>query len=78
LLFPAIERMLPRLEQAGARLLEAHGRIIDALKAGDARVAGDWMRRHIKDFRRGYILAGFDPSDPVRFVAIDNGGARAL
>ncbi|MEX2520905.1 MAG: FCD domain-containing protein [Paracoccaceae bacterium] len=66
LLFPANERMLPLLKQSGARLLTAHRRILAALKAGDAQGAEDWMRRHINDFRRGYVLAGFDPDEPVR------------
>lgn len=65
LLFPANERMLPRLPQAGVRLLMAHEAIAAALRAGDAAAAEGWMRRHIDDFRRGYVLAGFDPDEPV-------------
>lgn len=66
LLFPANERMSPLLRQSGARLLTAHRKILAALKAGDGQGAKDWMRRHINDFRRGYVLAGFDPDEPIR------------
>ncbi|MEF2547174.1 FCD domain-containing protein [Aurantimonas sp. E1-2-R+4] len=76
LLFPANERMLPRLSQAGARLIEAHEHIIAAFKKRDATLAADWMRRHINDFRRGYVLAGCDPDEPVHLSATQKGGAR--
>ncbi|KKM97836.1 hypothetical protein LCGC14_1164080, partial [marine sediment metagenome] len=76
LLFPANERMLPRLSQAGTRLIEAHEHIIAAFKKRDATLAADWMRRHINDFRRGYVLAGCDPDEPVHLSATQKGGAR--
>ena len=31
-----------------------------ALEAGDRDEAGTWMARHIRDFRKGYELAGID------------------
>lgn len=65
LLFPANELMLPHLPHAGRRLVEAHARIVAALKAGDASVAEEWMRKHIVDFRRGYEMAGLSLDDPV-------------
>ncbi len=69
LLFPANERMLPQLPQSSARLLTAHEAILAALASGDAAAAETWMRRHIDDFRRGYVLAGFDPDEPVASTA---------
>lgn len=74
LLFPANERMLPRLAQSGARLLTAHRNIFEAVRAGNGEGAERWMRRHIDDFRRGYVLAGFDPDEPVRPVGAPENG----
>lgn len=65
LLFPADELMLPHLPQAGRRLIEAHARIVAALKDRDAAVAEEWMRKHVIDFRRGYKTAGLSLDDPV-------------
>lgn len=65
LLFPADELMMPRLPQAGRRLIVAHGRILEALRAGSSGVAREWMHKHIIDFRRGYELAGIDIDLPV-------------
>lgn len=65
LLFPAMDHMAPHLPQSGLRLVEAHGKVLAALKAGKADVASDWMRKHIADFRRGYNMAGIDIDLPV-------------
>ncbi|MFW5679297.1 MAG: FadR/GntR family transcriptional regulator [Pseudomonadota bacterium] len=65
LIFPAMDRLLPRLPWAGDRLLEAHRRIVAAIAARDADTAARWMRRHIEDFARGCELAGLDMDDPV-------------
>lgn len=65
LLFPADELMLPRLPQAGGRLIEAHAHIIAALQNRNAARAEEWMRKHVVDFRRGYETAGLSLDDPV-------------
>ncbi|WP_235830268.1 FadR/GntR family transcriptional regulator [Algihabitans albus] len=65
LLFPAADLMMPQLPQSGHRLVEAHSRVLAALKSGEARVAEDWMRKHIVDFRRGYEMAGISIDVPV-------------
>lgn len=65
LLFPADELMLPYLPQAGHRLIEAHMRILAALKNRDGAMAEEWMRKHVIDFRRGYETAGLSLDDPI-------------
>lgn len=65
LAYSANERMLPHVPQAGARLIEAHESILEALRAGDGPAAAAWMRRHVDDFRRGYELAGLDLHKPI-------------
>ncbi|HTT01305.1 MAG TPA: GntR family transcriptional regulator [Steroidobacteraceae bacterium] len=58
LLEPSLCAMIDRLPQARTRIRTAQRRICEALHAGDAVEAGAWMARHIRDFRRGYELAG--------------------
>lgn len=56
LLFPAFDLVEAQLPQAGARQLEAHTQIADAIEARDADRAETWMARHIDDLRRGWEL----------------------
>ena len=65
LLYSGLEALLPHLPQAPARQLEAHGRVIDAVAAGDPDVARDWTLRHAVDFRRGYLMAGLPMDAPI-------------
>ena len=70
LFYPALAKLFahPQNRERGPRrLLDAHRRIIDALKAGDAEEAEGWMRRHIADFRRGYDICGFDLDEAIAF-----------
>ncbi|WP_233270459.1 FadR/GntR family transcriptional regulator [Chachezhania sediminis] len=70
LLYPAYRMIAPDLPQSGARLALAHAHVVEAIAAGDAATAESWMRKHIEDFRRGWLLAGLhedlqvaDPGD---------------
>lgn len=68
LFFPALQQLFdhPSNREVGPRrLAAAHGRIIAALRAGDAEEAGLWMHRHIADFKRGYDLCGLDLDAPL-------------
>lgn len=68
LFYPALTKLFayPQNREKGPRrLIEAHRRIIAALKARDAAEAEAWMRRHIADFRRGYDVCGFDLNEPI-------------
>ena len=60
LLEPSLCIMIDKLPQARARIAAAHRRLLEALEARDERAAHDWMARHIRDFRKGYELAGID------------------
>lgn len=59
LFYPAFTQVMKRLN-AGERLILAHRKIFDAIKAGDASEAKNWMERHIGDFQRGCDLANLD------------------
>ncbi len=60
LLEPSLQLMIDKVPQARSRILTAQRRICEALKARDAQDARAWMSRHVRDFRKGYELAGID------------------
>ena len=60
LLEPSLRAMIDKVPQARARIATAQKRLCEALSAGDAESARTWMARHIRDFRRGYELAGIE------------------
>jgi GntR family transcriptional regulator, transcriptional repressor for pyruvate dehydrogenase complex len=60
LLAPSLQAMLDQVPQARSRIASAQRRILDALRAGDREAARTWTEKHIRDYRRGYELAGID------------------
>lgn len=60
LLEPSLRVMIDQVPQARARIATAHRRLLDALLARDADAAQQWMARHIRDFRKGFEIAGID------------------
>jgi GntR family transcriptional regulator, transcriptional repressor for pyruvate dehydrogenase complex len=58
LLEPSLRVMIDKVPQARARIASAHRHLGEALAARDAQEAYGWMARHIRDFRRGYEIAG--------------------
>ena len=62
--YPAFYSVMSRLN-AGPRLLFAHRMIVDAIRDHDPVKAGEWMRKHIEDFKRGYHLANLDINQPI-------------
>lgn len=64
LLEPSLCAMIDRLPQARTRIRTAQRRICEALNAADPVEARTWMARHIRDFRRGYELAGIALDSP--------------
>lgn len=65
LLFSATRDLYQRLPQARHRLLAAHKAIAEAVCAHDRETARDWMTRHIRDFRRGFLAAGASLDTPI-------------
>ncbi len=65
LLFSATRDLYQAVPAARHRLLKAHRMIAQAVVERDAEAARLWMRRHIRDFRRGYEVAGFDLNAPI-------------
>jgi DNA-binding FadR family transcriptional regulator len=60
LLEPSLGVMIDKVPQARARIATAHRRLLEALEGRDADGAHEWMARHIRDFRKGYEIAGID------------------
>jgi GntR family transcriptional regulator, transcriptional repressor for pyruvate dehydrogenase complex len=58
LLEPSLRVMIDKVSQARSRITTAQRRILEAISKRDAEAARDWMARHIRDFRKGYELAG--------------------
>jgi GntR family transcriptional regulator, transcriptional repressor for pyruvate dehydrogenase complex len=60
LLGSSLALMIDRLPQARQRIATAQARITAAIARKAAQDASDWMTRHIRDFRRGFDIAGMD------------------
>jgi DNA-binding FadR family transcriptional regulator len=60
LLEPTLGAMIDKVSQARSRISTAQRRLSDAIQARNADDARTWMAKHIRDFRRGYEVAGVD------------------
>ncbi|WP_173934002.1 FadR/GntR family transcriptional regulator [Chelativorans sp. Marseille-P2723] len=65
LLFSATTTLYQKVPPARHRLLQAHKTIADAICARDRDAAREWMTKHIRDFRRGYLIAGLSMDAPI-------------
>jgi GntR family transcriptional regulator, transcriptional repressor for pyruvate dehydrogenase complex len=65
LLEPSLAAMIDRVPQARSRIATAQRNIVAAVKARDGVRAREWMAKHVRDFKRGYGLAGIDLQRPV-------------
>lgn len=62
LLASSLHFMIDRVPQARARIVTAQRRLVQAVENRDRASAREWMEKHIRDFRRGFVVAGIDPS----------------
>ena|SRR5882672_3028952 len=60
LLSPTLGRMIDQVPQARSRISVAQRHLLDAIRARNVDDARNWMEKHIRDFRRGYELAGIE------------------
>lgn len=65
LLRPSLAIIIDRVPQARARIETAQAKVVEAVRARDAATASEWMARHVRDFRRGYEVAGIPLSTEV-------------
>ncbi len=65
LLNPSLAIIIDRVPQARSRIGAAQKQIVSAVAARDAASASAWMARHVRDFRRGFEVAGIPLSTEV-------------
>jgi GntR family transcriptional regulator, transcriptional repressor for pyruvate dehydrogenase complex len=58
MLEPSLATLIRKVPQAAGRVATAQKRITGAIRSQDAAQALDWMSKHIRDFRRGFEIAG--------------------
>jgi GntR family transcriptional repressor for pyruvate dehydrogenase complex len=64
-LAPSLAKMIDSVPQARARISDAQKRIVVAIRDKNAEEARKWMSKHVRDFRRGYEVAGISPETPI-------------
>jgi DNA-binding FadR family transcriptional regulator len=57
MLEPSLATLIRKVPQARSRVATAQKRILAAIRDQDPAQAGDWMSKHIRDFRRGFEIA---------------------
>lgn len=62
---PSLAQMIDAVPQARGRIADAQRRIIAAVRDKNADEARKWMSKHVRDFRRGYEVAGISPDTPI-------------
>jgi DNA-binding GntR family transcriptional regulator len=60
LLEPSLRAMMDKVPQSRARIIAAEKRILEAIRSKDVEAARSWMTRHIRDYSKGYEIAGID------------------
>jgi GntR family transcriptional repressor for pyruvate dehydrogenase complex len=60
LLEPSLRSMMDKVPQSRARITTAERRISEAIRSRDAAGARTWMTRHVRDYSKGYEIAGID------------------
>ena len=65
LLFKSFDIIAPDVDSAEHRNLVAHTEIVERVRSRDAAGARDWMERHMRDFERGWLLAGRGLDDRI-------------
>jgi DNA-binding FadR family transcriptional regulator len=60
LLVPSLEAMISQVPQARRRIAEAQKKLLTAIRDRNPTQASDWMAKHIRDFRRGFEIAGIE------------------
>jgi GntR family transcriptional repressor for pyruvate dehydrogenase complex len=66
LLQSSLNVMIDQAPNARSRISVAQRRLLEAVTANQSEQASDWMGKHVRDFRRGFELAGIDLSFRIR------------
>jgi GntR family transcriptional regulator, transcriptional repressor for pyruvate dehydrogenase complex len=65
LLVPSLGAMIDKVPQARARIADAQKKLVGALRDRNGAAAEEWMAKHIRDFRRGFEIAGIGLERPI-------------
>jgi DNA-binding FadR family transcriptional regulator len=65
LLVPSLGAMIDKVPQARRRIAEAQKKLVATIRERAAGQASEWMAKHIRDFRRGFEIAGIALEQPV-------------
>ena len=80
LFFPTSEMICRKVPEGGRRMVDAHGRVLDAIRRRDREDARLWMRRHVTDWKKGFERTGRSIDEPVKYSfdrdITARGGAR--
>ena len=60
LLAPSLRTIIDEVAAARGRIAAAQRKTLEAIRSSDAHAARLWTEKHIRDFRRGFDLAGID------------------
>jgi GntR family transcriptional regulator, transcriptional repressor for pyruvate dehydrogenase complex len=60
LLAPSLRTIIDEVTAARSRIATAQRKILEAVRGGDTTAARTWSEKHIRDYRRGFDLAGID------------------
>jgi GntR family transcriptional regulator, transcriptional repressor for pyruvate dehydrogenase complex len=61
----SLAKMIDTVPQARARIADAQRKIIGSVRDRNSDEARRWMSKHVRDFKRGYEVAGISPDTPI-------------
>lgn len=76
LYLPALKILFASLPRSAERNVQAHEIIVTALRKRDAKRAEEWMRKHLIDFRAGFLKAGLPMDAPIDMLTGERAAIR--
>ncbi|MFM7626349.1 MAG: FadR/GntR family transcriptional regulator [Gammaproteobacteria bacterium] len=77
LMASSLHKLVAAVPQARSRIAAAQRRILEAVERGDAAAAREWCGKHVRDYRRGFEVAGIDLALPIRAGSARRAGRRS-
>ena len=66
LMASSLNTLVAVVPQARSRIAAAQRRILEAVERGDAAAAREWCGKHVRDYRRGFEVAGIELALPIK------------
>lgn len=77
LMASSLHKLVAAVPQARSRIAAAQRRILEAVERGDAAAAREWCGKHVRDYRRGFEVAGIDLALPIKAGSAGRAGRRS-